>query len=76
VQLGEVDAGLVYLSDVHAAGDTILAFAFEQVTNEINRYPIAELADAPNPDAARAFVDLVLSDEGQQVLRDAGFLEP
>jgi molybdate transport system substrate-binding protein len=76
VQLGEVDGGLVYLSDVHAAGDTIVAFAFEQSAQEINRYPVAVLDDAPNPGAAQAFVDLVLSDEGQQVLRDAGFLGP
>ena len=31
------------------------------------------LADAPNPDAAQAFVDLVLSDDGQQALEAAGF---
>jgi molybdate transport system substrate-binding protein len=76
VRLGEVDAGLVYLSDVHAAGDTILAIGFREASLAINRYPVAVLTDAPNPGAARAFADLVLSDIGQQVLRDAGFLEP
>lgn len=76
VQLGEVDAGLVYLSDVHAAGDTIVAIGFSEASLAINRYPVAVLTDAPNPGAARAFADLVLSDRGQQSLRDAGFLEP
>jgi molybdate transport system substrate-binding protein len=76
VRLGEVDAGLVYVSDVHAAGDTVLAFAFREAARAVNRYPISVLADAPNPAAAQAFVDLVLSDTGQQVLRDAGFQEP
>lgn len=76
VQLGEVDAGLVYLSDVRAAGDTIVAFAFDQSTADINRYPVTVLKGAANPAAARAFVDLLLSDTGQQVLRDAGFLGP
>jgi molybdate transport system substrate-binding protein len=76
VQLGEVDAGLVYLSDVHAAGDTIQALAFPEASTAINRYPVAVLTDAPNPEAARAFADLVLSDAGQQILRNAGFLEP
>jgi molybdate transport system substrate-binding protein len=76
VQLGEVDAGLVYLSDVHAAGDTIVAFAFEQSADEINRYPVATLEDAPNPAAAHAFVELLLSEEGQQTMKAAGFLEP
>ena len=34
----------------------------------MNDYPLCVLADAPNPEAAQAFVDLVLSDEGQQAL--------
>lgn len=76
VELGEVDAGLVYVSDVHAAGDKVLAFGFSESFQAINRYPISVLTDSGNPAAARAFVDLVLSDEGQQVLRGAGFLEP
>jgi len=76
VELGEVDAGLVYVSDVHAAGDKVVAFAFSESSQAINRYPISVLADSPNPAAAQAFVDLVLSDAGQQILRDAGFLEP
>ena len=76
VELGEVDAGLVYVSDVHAAGDKVLAFGFSESFRAINRYPISVLTDSPNPAAAQAFVDLVLSDDGQQILRDAGFLEP
>jgi len=76
VQLGEVDAGLVYVSDVHAAGDSVVAFAFQQPDADINRYPVTVVKGAPHQAAARAFVDLVLSDEGQQTLRDAGFLEP
>jgi molybdate transport system substrate-binding protein len=76
VQLGEVDAGLVYVSDVHAAGDTILAFAFTEASQAVNRYPVAALTDAPNPAAAQAFVDLVLSDTGRQVLANAGFDQP
>ena len=76
VELGEVDAGLVYVSDVHAAGDSVLAFAFREAEAVGNRYPVAVLGDAPNPVAARAFVDLVTSEEGRQALADAGFLAP
>jgi molybdate transport system substrate-binding protein len=76
VQLGEVDAGLVYVSDVHSAGDSILAFAFREASAAVNRYPVAALTDAPNPAAAQAFVDLVLSEAGRQVLADAGFDRP
>ncbi len=42
----------------------------------LNRYPIAALADAPNPAAAAAFVDFVLSADGQEILADAGFRAP
>jgi molybdate transport system substrate-binding protein len=76
VELGEVDAGLVYVSDVHSAGDSILAFAFREAEPAVNRYPVAALTDAPNPAAAQAFVDLVLSDTGRPVLGDAGFVLP
>jgi molybdate transport system substrate-binding protein len=76
VQLGEVDAGLVYVSDVASAGDAVRAFDFREAADAVNRYPVAALTDAPNPVAARAFVDLVLSADGQRVLRDAGFGGP
>jgi molybdate transport system substrate-binding protein len=76
VELGEVDAGLVYVSDVHAATGRVEAFGFSESFDAINRYPISVLTDSPNPAAAQAFVDLVLSDAGQRILRDAGFLEP
>ena len=76
VVLGEVDAGLVYRTDVLTAGDQVVGLAFTEAEAARNRYPVAALDDAPNPDAARAFVDLLLSDEGRQVLEDAGFFEP
>ncbi len=76
IDLGEVDAGLVYLSDAYAAGDAILAYPFREAPQALNRYRIGVLSDAGNPAAAQAFADLVLSDAGQAVLREARFLEP
>jgi molybdate transport system substrate-binding protein len=76
VMLGEVDAGLVYLSDVRAAGDDVRAFAFREAARAVNRYPVGVLVDSANPAAAQAFADLVLSEEGQQALADAGFQPP
>ena len=76
VQLGEVDAGLVYLSDVRAAGSSVRGYPFREAAQAVNRYRIGTLTEAPNPAAARAFVDLVLSRDGQALLRDAGFLQP
>jgi molybdate transport system substrate-binding protein len=76
VELGEVDAALVYASDVQSAGSGVEGIEFPQAEDAINEYPICTLAAAPNPEAAQAFVDLVLSDDGQQALEDAGFRAP
>ena len=76
VELGEVDAALVYASDVQSAGSGVEGIEFPEAEDAINEYPICVLADAPNPDAAQAFVDLVLSDEGQEALEAAGFRSP
>ncbi|MGY1806538.1 molybdate ABC transporter substrate-binding protein [Blastococcus sp. SYSU D00669] len=76
VQLGEVDAALVYATDVVAAGDAVEGIAFPEAEQAVNDYPVCVLADAPNPGAAQAFVDLVFSDEGRQALEDAGFRTP
>lgn len=76
VQLGEVDAALVYRTDVLAAGDRVRGIAFPAADTAVNDYPVATLDEAPNPVASAAFVDFVLSGPGQQVLADAGFDRP
>ncbi|WP_100501698.1 molybdate ABC transporter substrate-binding protein [Geodermatophilus chilensis] len=76
VELGEVDAALVYTTDVTAAGDAVEGIDVPEAEQRPNDYPIAALADAPNPEAAAAFVELVRSDEGRQALADAGFRVP
>jgi len=76
VQLGEVDAALVYATDVLAAGSRVEGIEFPEAEQAINKYPICTLKAAPDPDAAKAFVDLVSSDEGQKALADAGFRAP
>jgi len=76
VELGEVDAALVYASDVQGAGPDVEGIEFPEAEEAINEYPICALADAPNPDAAQAFIDLVLSDDGQEALEAAGFRAP
>jgi molybdate transport system substrate-binding protein len=73
VELGEVDAALVYASDVVTAGDAVEGIDFDQATDAVNLYPICVLADAPNPEAATAFLELVHSEQGQEALADAGF---
>lgn len=76
VQLGEVDAALVYASDVRSAGSEVEGIGFPEAEEAVNEYPVSVLADAPNAEAAQAFVDLVLSDEGQEALAEAGFRSP
>ena len=70
---GEVDAAMVYKTDAIAAGDAVETITFPEAASVINDYPIATTKDTENPDAAQAFVDLVLSADGQKVLTDAGF---
>jgi molybdate transport system substrate-binding protein len=76
VELGEADAGLVYVTDVVAAGDGVEGIAVPEAADVINRYPIAVVTSAPNPTGARAWVDFVLSAEGQAALAAAGFVAP
>jgi molybdate transport system substrate-binding protein len=76
VELKEADAAVVYKTDVKAAGDKVEGVAFPESAKAINDYPIALLKDAPNTEAAKAFIALVQSAEGQKVLTAAGFLQP
>lgn len=76
VELKEVDASVVYKTDVKAAGGKVEGVQFPESAKAINSYPIALLKDAPNPAAAKAFIALVESAEGQKVLTAAGFLKP
>ena len=75
VAAGEADAGLVYATDVIGRDDVEVVLP-ENAGDVVNRYPIAALSDARNPDAAAAFVDFVLSDAGQKILADFGFGAP
>jgi molybdate transport system substrate-binding protein len=76
VQLGEVDAALVYRTDVKAAAGKVAGVEVPEAGKAVNRYPIVALAPARNAAAARAFVGYVLSADGRRVLADAGFTPP
>ncbi len=73
VETGEADAGLVYVTDVRDAGDAVLGIVVPEASSVVNVYPISAVADSEHGDLAQAFVDLVLSEEGRQVLTAAGF---
>jgi molybdate transport system substrate-binding protein len=73
-QLGEADVGIVYGSDVTPdVAPNLQTIQVPKSVNVIADYPIAVLQDARNPDVAQAFVDFVLSTEGQTILAKWGF---
>lgn len=76
VSLGEAQAGVVYRTDVTSAQGEVKVVPIPQEFNVVAEYPIAEVKDAAHPSLARAWVDLVFSEEGQAALRDAGFIAP
>ncbi|MET9213540.1 MULTISPECIES: molybdate ABC transporter substrate-binding protein [unclassified Nocardia] len=76
VTLGEVDAALVYRTDVHAAGTKVEGIDFPESSKAINDYPVAPLAKAPNAAAATAFVEFIGSDKARAVFTEAGFDNP
>lgn len=76
VELNEVDAGVVYVTDVRAAGSKVKGIVIPDNLNASTEYPIAALTKAPNAAGARAFVAYVLSSAGQSVLGADGFEKP
>jgi molybdate transport system substrate-binding protein len=74
VALGEAEAGVVYRTDARAAKDQVTVVPIAPELNVLAEYPIAVVAGAAHPGLARAWVDLVLSREGQASLGAAGFL--
>jgi molybdate transport system substrate-binding protein len=75
VQLGEADAGIVYRSDVApAVARFVRVLKVPENANVIAAYPIAALRGAREPEAARVFVDLALSADGQGILSKHGLI--
>lgn len=72
VQLGEADASIVYVSDAVAMPD-LLKIEIPAESNVLAEYPIAPLANTKNSDLAQAFIDYVLSPDGQAILEEWGF---
>ena len=72
---GEVDAGIVYATDVQVAQGrvSVAAHAADRDYGPI-LYPLAVVQGSPNANAAKGFVDLVVSPEGDQILKKHGFL--
>ncbi len=75
VQLGEADAGFVYRSDITpAVARYVRVFEIPEPANVIAAYPIARVKAGRAAEAAQAFMNLVLSVEGQRVLEQHGLM--
>lgn len=73
---GEADAAVVYVTDVVAAGSSVVGVEIPEAQNATTAYPVATVKASSNPALAGAFEDLVLSPAGQGVLDAAGFRSP
>ena len=76
VELGEVDAGIVYQTDVKSAGSKVAGVNFAEAASAINTYPIVVVKTGKNLVAGQEFLNYVVSPAGQQILQAAGFQQP
>jgi molybdate transport system substrate-binding protein len=76
VELGNVDAGMVYVTDAKAAGTKVKGITIPKSENASTLYPIATISSSKHKSEAQAFAAYVLSPAGQQVLAAAGFEKP
>jgi molybdate transport system substrate-binding protein len=74
IELGEADAGIVYTTDVTAAGSKVAGVTIPDADNIIATYPIVAVKASTNAAAANAFIAYVLSAKGQAKLQSFGFL--
>ncbi len=76
VELGSVDAGVVYVTDVLAAKSKVMGVKIPASIDASTTYPIASISKSSHATIAQAFVAYVLSPAGQSVLTAAGFEKP
>jgi molybdate transport system substrate-binding protein len=76
VTAGEADAGIVYVTDVTAAGDAADMVEIPEDINVIAEYPIATVKASKNQEVDEAFIDFLLGEDGQAIMADYGFGAP
>jgi molybdate transport system substrate-binding protein len=76
IEADELDAGIVYATDIAARQATVSGVDIPEEFNVTAEYPIAMLSDGENQADAEEFVGFVLSPAGQAILRDFGFTTP
>ncbi|MCQ4080244.1 molybdate ABC transporter substrate-binding protein [Streptomyces sp. RB6PN25] len=76
VELGEADAGIVYITDAESAKGKVATVTIPDAQNAIASYPAATLNTSKDASAAASFVAFLSSAQGQQILRSYGFQQP
>jgi len=76
VTSGEADAGLVYVTDVRAAGTAVHGITFPEAASAVNVYPITTVKGSEHLTLAEKFVSFILGEDGQAALAEAGFAKP
>lgn len=76
IEEGELDAGIVYMTDVRSASGEVEGIEIPDAVNVAADYPIAVIVEGPNTEGGRAFVDFVMSGVGQEILAGFGFVTP
>jgi molybdate transport system substrate-binding protein len=76
IEAGELDAGIVYVTDVISMEGGVEGVEIPENQNVVAEYSIAILVDAPKAEAAAAFVSFVMSDAGQGIMGEYGFIAP
>jgi molybdate transport system substrate-binding protein len=76
VALGEADAGIVYVTDALSASGRVTGIEIPEAAQVVARYPATVVKDAENPDLAHAFLDYLVSPQGQTTLAAFGFSTP
>ena len=73
IEVGEADAGVVYTTDAATVKDDVKTIDIPQQYNVVAHYPLAALKESGHLDVAKAFVQYVMSDAGQTILKRYGF---
>jgi molybdate transport system substrate-binding protein len=76
VTAGEADAGIVYITDVTAAGDDADMVEIPEDINVIAEYPIATVKDSGNAEVGEAFIEFLIGADGQEIMAEYGFGAP
>ena len=76
VVAGEVDAGIVFSTDVLAAREVSEGVPIPSDLNVITNYSAVVTKESDNRDLASAFIKFVMSERGQSILAEFGFLRP